>query len=142
MVQADDKQIIVNIKLSTEPIFLNGNIEDLKEVVINLFVNAIRYTEEKGTINISTEICGDMCEFRVEDSGIGISEEDLPNIFEEFFRSENAKKEIKYGTGLGLSLVKQIVDNYQGLIDVRSELEKGTCFSVKLPRQEEPVKKK
>jgi hypothetical protein len=69
----------------------------------------------------------------VEDSGMGISEKDMDNLFQEFFRTDQAKASGEIGTGLGLSIVKQIVDSYGGEIDVASEVAKGTRFTVTLP---------
>ncbi len=71
--------------------------------------------------------------FKVKDTGIGISEEDLEKIFAEFYRSEHAKKMVNFGTGLGLSLVEQLVESYKGTIKIESQLNKGTTFTVKIP---------
>jgi signal transduction histidine kinase len=72
-------------------------------------------------------------ELRVSDTGIGIPEEEIPNIFNEFYRAPNAREFAKEGTGLGLSIVKSIVDGLQGSIQVESTVGKGTTFIVSLP---------
>ena len=69
----------------------------------------------------------------IKDTGIGIPEDDLSNVFAEFYRTENARKKVNYATGLGLSLIKQLVENYNGSIKVKSEIEVGTTFSVSFP---------
>ena len=75
---------------------------------------------------------------RVQDTGIGISPEDLPRIFDEFYRSENAKAVVRHGTGLGLSIAKRIVETYGGKIWVESELGRGSVFSFVLPKDTRP----
>jgi signal transduction histidine kinase len=72
----------------------------------------------------------------VEDTGIGIAPEDLPRIFEDFYRSEHAKDMDAHGTGLGLSIAKRVVDLYGGRLDVESRLDKGSKFSFRFPKAE------
>jgi signal transduction histidine kinase len=133
-VQADEKSIAINLRLSKEPIRIFGHQADFKEVILNLITNAIRYSRENDSVTITTNIVGEQIEITVRDTGIGIAKKDLPKIFDEFYRSENAKKEVKIGTGLGLSIVKQIVDNYNGTINVQSTLDKGTRFILGFPK--------
>jgi signal transduction histidine kinase len=133
-VQADEKSIRINTKLSKEPPLINGHQADFKEVILNLVTNAIRYSRENDSVTITTKIVGEEIELTVDDTGIGIAQKDLPKIFDEFYRSENAKKEVKIGTGLGLSIVKQIVDNYNGTINVQSTLGEGTRFILRFPK--------
>ena len=102
---------------------------------MNIFVNAIRYTPEEGCITIRSRETGEDNELIIEDTGIGIEEKDLPNIFSEFYRSESAKQIVNFGTGLGLSIVKQVVEKYNGEIDVKSEIGKGTAFTVSFPKE-------
>jgi two-component system phosphate regulon sensor histidine kinase PhoR len=78
---------------------------------------------------------GDAARIVVSDTGIGIAPESMPRIFEEFYRGKNAKEMGQEGTGLGLSLVKHIVDRYHGEIAVESKLQQGSTFTVNLPRQ-------
>ena len=72
-------------------------------------------------------------EIEIKDTGIGVPESDLSNIFAEFYRTENARKKVNYGTGLGLSLIKQLVENYNGSIKVHSEIDVGTTFCISFP---------
>ncbi|MBN2581871.1 MAG: HAMP domain-containing histidine kinase [Planctomycetes bacterium] len=107
--------------------------EELTEIVTNLISNAIRYTPEGGRVSVrlSSEIHQAVLE--VADTGIGIGQEDLPRVFDEFFRSNEAKKAVKYGTGIGLAIVKKIVQSLRGTVDVRSIRGEGTTFTVRLP---------
>jgi len=107
--------------------------EGLTELATNLVSNAIRYSPEGGAVSVRLEARGERAVFRVQDHGIGIDPEDLPHVFEEFFRSEAAKKAVQHGTGMGLSIVKRLVDSYAGSIDVASEPGRGTTFTVSLP---------
>jgi len=134
-VQAHEKSINLEIDLSNEDLRIYGHADSFKEIFLNIFTNAIRYTKENGIIKIVSRDLGDKFELSIEDSGIGIKKDDIPKVFDEFFRSENAKKEVIFGTGLGLSIVKQIVENYGGQIDVQSELGEGTHFRIIFPKQ-------
>jgi two-component system, OmpR family, phosphate regulon sensor histidine kinase PhoR len=126
-----------NIRFTHEFVITNNYYSGIKssieEVISNLVQNAIKYTREGGTVDL--QAYSDDKEFRVIviDSGFGIPEEDLPHIFEEFYRASNIKNEIKDGTGLGLSLVKAIVDRHLGSIQVESTVGRGSRFTVNLP---------
>lgn len=133
--QAEEKTINLEVDLSEEELLVYGHPDSFKEIFQNLFSNALRYTKENGIIKIVTRDLGDKIEISIKDTGIGITEDDIPKVFDEFFRSENAKKEVKIGTGLGLSIVKQIVENYGGKIKVQSTLGEGTRFSIIFPKQ-------
>lgn len=126
-------KLIDELSPETEKIKVKYKKTDLIRVFNNLISNAINYTRSQGSVKVKTRVENDYYEFVVEDTGIGIKEEDLPKIFSEFYRGENAKKAVSYGTGLGLSLVKNIVDNYGGKISVDSEIEKGTTVKILLP---------
>jgi len=117
---------------------LIGKTSDFEKIFINLISNATRYNKDNGQVQVKTEtINNETYRIEISDSGIGIPQKDLDNIFAEFYRSENAKKIINFGTGLGLSLVKQIIENYFGLIEVSSEVDKGTKFTINLPLNKE-----
>jgi len=132
-VQAEVKSIAISLDLSNESLKVYGVPSDYKEVCANIIVNAIRYSRENGNVSIRTIKKDSEIQFSVQDKGIGIAEEDLEKIFEEFYRSENAKQEVKLGTGLGLSLVKQIVEKNQGKIWIDSQLDKGTTVHIMFP---------
>jgi two-component system phosphate regulon sensor histidine kinase PhoR len=100
----------------------------------NLVDNALKYTPEGGRIRVSWHARnGDVC-LQVEDSGIGIPEQDLPRIFERFYRVDKARSREMGGTGLGLSIVKHLAQAMHGSVGVTSEVGKGTTFIVRLPR--------
>ena len=134
-VQAQEKSINIEVNLSKEELLIYGHTDGFKEIFLNIFTNAIRYTKENGMIWIVSRDIGNKIELSIKDSGIGIKKDDIPKVFDEFFRSENAKKEVIIGTGLGLSIVKQLVENYGGNIDVQSDLGKGTIFTIIFPKQ-------
>lgn len=133
MPEAEEKQI--NLKVETHPCPpVAANPAHMKQLWTNLISNAIKYTPNRGqvTVRLFSEnertIVGE-----VEDTGIGIAAEDLPNLFQEFFRTDQAKAFAQHGTGLGLSIVKQIVQQYGGDINVQSKLGEGTKFTFRLP---------
>ena len=113
-----------------------GTYEDMEHLVSNLINNAIKYTEPGGTVTVSLREEDDSVIGVVEDTGIGIAPEDLPRIFDEFYRSEHAKGMDADGTGLGLSIAKRVVDLYGGQLDVESQLGKGSKFSFVFPKAE------
>lgn len=113
-----------------------GTYEDMEHLVSNLINNAIKYTEPGGTVTVSLQEKDDQVIGSVTDTGIGISPEDLPRIFEDFYRSERAKGIDAHGTGLGLSIAKRIVDLYGGQLTVASELGKGSTFTFAFPEVE------
>ncbi len=103
----------------------------MKHVWINLISNAIKYTPPGGTIFISLEEINGKAAFSVKDTGVGIGEEDLPKIFNKFHKGRNMYK--SPGLGLGLSIVKGIVDLSGGTIEVESAPGEGSRFTVELP---------
>jgi two-component system sensor histidine kinase/response regulator len=128
--RAKDQTLVVDI--ADRPTMV-ANRAHLKQIWTNLISNAIKYTPKGGRIAVSLRADEDSLVGVVEDSGMGISDKDKANLFQEFFRSDQAKASGEIGTGLGLSIVKQIVDSYGGEIQVASQLGKGTRFTVTLP---------
>ena len=133
-----------NIKFSTHinpqtpDIFADSS--QIERVFINLLGNAIKFTPENGSIDIRTKPDGDFVIFEISDTGVGISESDLQRLFEEFYRVENEINQNVKGTGLGLALVKNIIEAHQGKIWVTSKLNAGTIFHFTLPaKPEEPA---
>jgi signal transduction histidine kinase len=118
----------IHFKLHGDPLIrLRADRESFQRAVENLISNAVQYTpQDGGDILAEFKIEGDWLEFSLEDHGIGISPQNQKNLFQEFYRSPNAKRQEKFGTGLGLSIVKSIVDLHGGKIQVRSEPQKGT----------------
>jgi two-component system phosphate regulon sensor histidine kinase PhoR len=107
----------------------------LQEAVYNLLDNAVKYSREHGEIRLSARQRDGEIELAVSDDGIGIAKEDLPRIFERFYRADKARSPDKVsGTGLGLAIVKHIAQLHGGRVEAESELEKGTTIRVVLPR--------
>jgi len=106
----------------------------LERVLTNLLGNAIKFTPEKGRISVGVKEKKDFLQVDIQDSGLGISEDNLANIFEEFYRVDNPINQNVKGTGLGLSLVKHIVEAHKGRIWANSKPGKGTTFSFTIPK--------
>ena len=105
----------------------------MKHVWTNFISNAIKYTRSGGRIEITLDRDQTQAIGSVQDTGIGISAQDLPFIFHEFYRTVEAKKMERRGTGLGLPLVKRIVEGYGGRVEVKSTLGEGSLFRFTLP---------
>ncbi len=108
---------------------------DIENIFGNLFSNAVKYTPPEGTITASLNEADRGFRLRVEDTGIGIPTESMPNLFREYFRAPNAKEASRHGTGLGLALVHKLVQKYGGRIRVDSRLNEGSLFEVWLPAE-------
>jgi two-component system, OmpR family, phosphate regulon sensor histidine kinase PhoR len=116
-----------------EAVRLSANRCNMEEVLSNLIVNAIKYSPDGGRTTLAAQADGEYLVIRVADTGIGIAEEDLPYLFTRFYRVKNEKTRFIQGTGLGLVLVKNIVESHQGRIEVISRFGEGTTFTVFLP---------
>jgi len=113
------------------PVLL-GSPELLRRVFMNIVDNAVKYTDAGGSVEVEARKDGDTFLFRVTDTGVGIPEEELPKVFDIFFRGSKARSESKAeGMGLGLSLVKRIVDDHHGTISVSSRFGLGTTMTVR-----------
>lgn len=111
---------------------LRAEQNQIARLITNLLTNAIRYTPE-GEVRVKTVYNHDKIGLIVQDTGIGIEAEDIPHLFERFFRGRNVRQSDIHGTGLGLSIVKEIVDFHGGEIEIESQIGKGTTFKVWLP---------
>jgi two-component system phosphate regulon sensor histidine kinase PhoR len=107
--------------------------DGLDQIISNLLDNAIRYTPDGGTISIRLSRTEVSARLEIEDTGIGIPAKDLENIFQRFYRVDKARSRALGSTGLGLSIVKHLVQAMNGDIKVRSEVGEGTCFTVVFP---------
>ena len=133
--QSTEKSLDIETKILKNLAIL-GNQEAFEEMISNLIANAIRYTPRNGKIRITGTRSEEdsYVSLAISDTGIGIHPEDIPQIYNDFYRAKNAAILEKNGTGLGLSIVKQIVEAHQGNIWVESELGKGSTFTIKLPK--------
>ena len=127
------KNLKIIIKTTPEPSYLNIVPDDLDIILTNLIDNSVKYTEQEGTISINSTITDKEVKLEISDTGIGITTEDLNKIFNEFYRSKNAKAADLRGTGLGMSIVKNLIKQYGGSIDVQSQIEKGTTVTISFP---------
>jgi signal transduction histidine kinase len=130
--QTRERQQTLHLEIRDHPTVM-ADPEHMKQIWRNLISNAIKYTPKGGQISITLQADQDRLMGTVADTGIGIAHEDMPNLFQDFFRADQAKASGEIGTGLGLSIVKQIIDSYGGEIKVTSELGKGTEFTFVLP---------
>jgi signal transduction histidine kinase len=130
----------VSLRFDEHPVKLVVNTDELalRNIVQSLVYNAIDYTPQNGTIEISLEESGENFLLKILDNGMGIPEKDRRNIFEKFKRGSNATLVKSDGTGLGLYIAKQMVDMLGGEIRYESEVDKGTTFFVKLPVNSKP----
>jgi signal transduction histidine kinase len=129
---ADEKGIVVSCK-APEPVWVTGDEIRLKQVVVNLVDNAIKYTPAGGRIEVSLGAQNDQAVLRVADNGIGIPAESLSLVFERFYRADKARSRESGGTGLGLAIVKAICTAHHGTVSVESGENKGSTFTVHLP---------
>ena len=123
----------LKLSVDSEHVTLRAVPTEIDLILTNLIDNAIKYTPEGGSVGIINKRVGRQVLLEVRDTGLGIPEEARPRIFEEFYRAENAKTLEKEGTGLGLAIVRNLVRHYEGEISFRSELNKGTVFTVRFP---------
>jgi len=131
--QAREKKISIKEDLSA--VTVKGNPQSLVELISILINNAIKYSPEGKEVRVSVRIKGKKAVIEVRDQGIGISEKEIPHIFDRFYRADSSRnKTIVDGYGLGLSIAKSIVDAHKGEIKVESEVGKGSRFIVVLPR--------
>jgi signal transduction histidine kinase len=107
--------------------------KNMEEVFNNLISNAINYSPGGGHVTVTAQGLGEYMEIKVQDTGVGIPPEELPKIFDKFYRVKSPKTRQVIGTGLGLAIVKGIVEAHQGTVDVESTVDKGTTFRVLLP---------
>jgi two-component system, OmpR family, sensor kinase len=118
----------------TAPVVVSADMLRIKQLLLNLLDNAIKYTERRGRVALGLKVEDTVAVIAVTDTGRGIPPEDLPHIFERFFRrSAKTADRTAAGFGLGLSIVKWIVDSHGGRIEAKSEVGKGTEFTVRLP---------
>lgn len=130
---AKSKKVKINVSLPDEPVFISGDEEKLNHIFDHLIDNAIKYGQAQD-VNVKMIVDGEGVLTKIKDKGIGVAEADLPNLFQKFYRTENAKMVDANGVGLGLFLCKKFVEAHNGSIWAESSgTEKGTTFNVWLP---------
>lgn len=130
---AEEKGLNLTCKIAEGLPVLSGDRGGVEAIFVNLISNAIKYTHKGGNVSVSLNKEGKGIRLMVEDSGIGIPGEDIDRIFEKFYRIKTEQTRSIAGSGLGLSIVKGVVDAHGGVIHVESEVGKGTTFIVSLP---------
>jgi two-component system phosphate regulon sensor histidine kinase PhoR len=130
--QADAKGVHLHV-VAARPVRLEADPDRLAQVFVNLIDNALRHTPSGGEIRIELDADGGEAVIRVRDTGVGIPYRDLPRIFERFYVVDRSRTRASGGAGLGLSIVKQIVEAHGGNVGVESSLGRGTSFTVRLP---------
>lgn len=134
-VQAELKDITIHSDIPSDLPLIDADSENMEKVFVNLVGNAVKYTPSGGSVSVKASDLGTHLQVSVCDTGMGIPAESLPHIFEKFYRVKDENTRHIMGTGLGLSIVKNIMDAHMGTVDVESEVGKGTCLTVRLPKR-------
>jgi len=130
--RAQEKQIQFTVSIPEAGITIDADPKHMRQLWDNLVSNAIKCTEESGMVDVTMTVQDEQVVTTIRDTGIGIAPEDRTRIFEEFYRTKAAKAMSEMGTGLGLSMVKRIVETYHGQIDLQSTVGEGSTFTVTL----------
>jgi signal transduction histidine kinase/CheY-like chemotaxis protein len=132
--EIDQREIILESNLASDETIILADPDRLGQVITNLLINAIKFTDKNGHISVSTERSGETGTIKVSDSGIGISLDFLPHIFERFRQADSSTRRRHGGLGLGLSIVKSLVEMHGGQVSAHSEgVGRGATFIVQLP---------
>jgi len=132
-VSAKKAEIQLNTQVAPNLPIFHGDPDHIRRVVDNLVSNALKFTPEEGRVTVSLDVEGDQFVLQVSDTGIGIPEDELERIFERFYQVDGSMSRRFGGTGLGLSLVHEIVTAHHGRIGVESKVGEGTTFTIKIP---------
>jgi signal transduction histidine kinase len=134
--QANMADIELRLKIVDDLPFIVADGDRLAQVFTNLVDNALKFTPAQGRVTLTAKKAGAEIEISVEDTGIGVRDEALPRLFDRFYQADSSRSHaegVHQGAGLGLAIVKEIVEAHGGKIGVRSQLGKGTIFTVRLP---------
>ncbi len=132
-VAAQQKEISLRLEDMPDIPLIQADYERLAQVLDNLINNALRYTPAQGEIILSARVAGDHVQMHVQDSGSGISPEDLPHIFDRFYRGDKSRQG-NGESGLGLAIARSLVEAHGGTISAKSQPGQGTIFTISLPR--------
>ncbi len=133
--KASEREISLRIEKENDPILIEGDADRLKQIFLNLISNAVTYTPNGGSVTISLRESQSKVFIKIADTGIGISREEIPRIFERFYRVDKARSRNSGGTGLGLAIVKHLVEAHKGNVSVESKIGEGTTFFIELNKK-------
>jgi two-component system phosphate regulon sensor histidine kinase PhoR len=128
------KRLHFQTDLPPQAIIIEADRADISRALVNLLENALRYTLEQGQVALHVTEDNTVWQLSLSDTGIGIPSDELPHIFESFYRSSNARQLDQIGSGLGLVIVKKAIERYAGRIEVESNEGQGTTFRIWLPK--------
>jgi two-component system, cell cycle sensor histidine kinase DivJ len=131
--KARDAGVELRFRLGDDLPEINADKRAIKQILLNLVSNAIKFTDRGGRVTVSAEGEAGAIALKVEDTGVGIAEDDLPRLGAPFFQARGSYARPYDGTGLGISIVKGLVELHGGDIEIRSRLGEGTCITVRLP---------
>lgn len=130
---ARDRRLSLTTRLPPSPVVVVGDPVELERALLNLLVNAVKFTSPGGNVALDVEVADRLVRLRVSDDGVGIPEEEQSRLFERFYRGSAAQRGAVTGSGLGLAITHRIVERHQGRVEVRSQAGKGTTVVVELP---------
>src|SRR5699024_8763381 len=133
---ASDSKINFSIDVLHGESLITADEDRLEQLLTNLIDNAFRHTKQTGSVHASLGVKNNLLHIEVTDNGVGIPEKDLSFIFERFYKADKSRtrSDSKKGTGLGLAITKHIVDAHEGTISVKSKVNEGTTFNIKIPQ--------
>ena len=133
--KAASKGNSIHVSVSSPDLIVYADYDRFIQILVNLVNNAIQFTEN-GTITLTAHSEADYTVIKVSDTGIGMAENELPAIWERFYKTDPSRKNNKYGeSGIGLAIVKSLIDSHNGKIEVESARDKGTTFTIKFPKE-------
>jgi signal transduction histidine kinase len=141
MSKAQEADIQVRVDIPPDMPLLEADRDKIKQVLLNLISNAIKYNRPNGSVILQGDFTEDEISITVQDTGLGIPDDSIPHLFQKFYRVREHEGKVA-GTGLGLSICKQIVQGHAGRIEVKSKMGVGTSFNIFLPRSPRTMPKK
>ena len=138
--QDDEKRYELVRDYSINSVWIEIDTDKMTQVIDNILNNAIKYSPDGGKITVSMKTTDDQMILSIKDQGLGIPKQDLPKIFDRFYRVDRARSRAQGGTGLGLAIAKEIIKQHNGFIWAKSEYGKGSTFTIVLPYDKDAVK--
>lgn len=132
-VLATERGVDIEFKTTIDEFFLKFDSDKIKKVIENILSNAIKYTQPNSTVKVNMETDDKHLIIRIKDQGAGLSQEEIKSIFDKFYRTKSSEESKSAGTGLGLSLAKDLIELHGGEISVSSKIGEGSCFSIFIP---------